>query len=815
MKKYYTLLFMCMMALSMRGTVVITFIPGEETGIQPAVVGYENRIVKDGVEIYSTSPAFNSSQFRFAQGSETTVTSLIGNIIEIEFHCSAMAGDPYGPDGFKASSDFYYCEDKMGIWTGAATCVEFTAISAVRATKIVVTVDDTAMKPVISPAGGTYFAPVEVTMTCSTQGAQIHYTVDGSNPTASSPVYAAPFTLTSDAVINAVAVKDGEMGPVVRESYRFLSQEDVPDIAAATALPDQSTVRFTGPVIVLAQNRYYLYVKDDSGCALIYGDTGQTYLTGDVIPAGFVVTKVTYSGEPELKVVGGFEPALERVDISPQEITADQVGHDLFAHYVLIKDALLQSDDGRNFTLTDAQGNSCAVYFGTMGMAVPYDLTRHYDILGIVGSYGRDSVIYQLLPVGTLVPGYDFTLCDLFDVQDGTIITFNHEVTVLAQADRYLYLREENGCHGLAYGNTGQTYSTGDIIPAGWGGTKATWSGMPELMNPVGFESAIRHETVIPEEITIGGMSTDAWAHYVIIRHVMIDFSRKVLIDADGNEIPFTTQGITLPEATGLIGPCDVTGIVTVYRDTCGLLLLDYEPKQVPTPVKCLGDLEGLTAGTLVRFETPLTAIYQNGRYLYVADSCGVGGLLYGDGVGGPFNNGYLITGVARIVIYNERIQLEPVGEWMVVGVTSPVQPMKMPIEEVSHDMVNWFVGFDNVWLDEYDQMPYIADETGEMAVYDRFGADTVTVFIGDYNEDQVTIAQINSVIDYIISDNEPHMYHQWSAEGFLNVYRGNLEFYPVRFVHHIRIEHDINGDGEVNIADVNRIVEIDFSNDP
>lgn len=52
-------------------------------------------------------------------------------------------------------------------------------------------------------------ASVEVTITCATEGATIHYTVDGTEPTTLSPVYSAPFEIAAaSATVKAMGVKE-------------------------------------------------------------------------------------------------------------------------------------------------------------------------------------------------------------------------------------------------------------------------------------------------------------------------------------------------------------------------------------------------------------------------------------------------------------------------------------------------------------------------------------------------------------------------------------------------------------------------------
>lgn len=63
--------------------------------------------------------------------------------------------------------------------------------------------------PRISPAGGTFSAPLEVTVIDGEPGADIRYTLDGSTPTASDMLYEKPIQITGPTVLRARAFKDG------------------------------------------------------------------------------------------------------------------------------------------------------------------------------------------------------------------------------------------------------------------------------------------------------------------------------------------------------------------------------------------------------------------------------------------------------------------------------------------------------------------------------------------------------------------------------------------------------------------------------
>ena len=63
-----------------------------------------------------------------------------------------------------------------------------------------------AAAPAISPASQSFTSSVTVTMTDTTTGASIHYTTNGSTPTAASPTYSGPITVTATETIHAIAV---------------------------------------------------------------------------------------------------------------------------------------------------------------------------------------------------------------------------------------------------------------------------------------------------------------------------------------------------------------------------------------------------------------------------------------------------------------------------------------------------------------------------------------------------------------------------------------------------------------------------------
>lgn len=607
----------------------------------------EYTITKDGITLDVEQGMANGVHYRFYKNKKVVITSAIGPMTKIVFECIGSGDQQYGPGGFTAEPGDYVPIEKQGIWVGCADRVVFTATNfQVRATKITVTVggDVGLFPPHITPAGGTYYGPVDVSMSCSTEGAEIFYTTDGSTPTTSSTLFTAPFTVSEATTVKAISAKDDMVSEVVTASY---------DIAPSVCLGD-----------------------------------------------------------------------LEAMDNNER-------------------------------------------------------------------------------------------------------LVFDHEATVLYQYGNYLYLRDEcDGVpgYGLIYGSTGQTYYTGDIIPPGWGGTKTTYDGHAELTNLTGFKPASRNETIQPEVITIPQVGEDYWAHFVELKNVYIDQQNQLVIDQQGNSCPY------YPQLTYTVSPTslqDIKAIVTSYRSKYQLLIIE-EPAIIPPPptVCCLADLYEYENGQVAEFECPLTVIYHNGANLFVKDSFGEYGLIYGNNAGGPFENGDLILGQASWTLYQGNKQLANHGEWTKVGKTDPVEPIVLPVEELCTDMVYWFVKLEHVNLggDEYE--PLIEDETGSVLIFNKFNVEIIEDYgpcgemPPDVNMDyEVNIADINCIIDRILKGQTTPEWvggdGTYDIIGFVSVYKGMIEIIPIKIVHHCGkyvLIGDVNGDGELNIADVNVIIDLILS---
>ena len=112
------------------------------------------QVSKEGVTMEVSSGilgTYNSEMhYRIYKGQTLTITSTVGNIVSVEFTCTANNDEKYGPGCWTVDGGDYDYAGAVGTWTGNASSVVFTAATnQVRATQIVVKLGGTAVEDVL------------------------------------------------------------------------------------------------------------------------------------------------------------------------------------------------------------------------------------------------------------------------------------------------------------------------------------------------------------------------------------------------------------------------------------------------------------------------------------------------------------------------------------------------------------------------------------------------------------------------------------------------------------------------------------------
>ena len=197
-----------------------------------------------------------------------------------------------------------------GTHTVTASLVDMTMQPLTPAVSQTVTFTVTApvaATPVISPDAGMYTDNVVVTMSCSTLGAEIRYTIDGTTPTATSTLYANPFTLNESATVKAKAFMNNvswEDSPVAEAAYTIVSE---PTLTVDPVSLTFSSTQLTGTVSI---NSASLTAPIAISCDNTHFTLSETSFPANVGNTSFTVT---YDGQ---------EPATGTVTVSSGSLSA-------------------------------------------------------------------------------------------------------------------------------------------------------------------------------------------------------------------------------------------------------------------------------------------------------------------------------------------------------------------------------------------------------------------------------------------------------------------------------------------------------------
>ena len=146
---------------------------------------------------------------------------------------------------------------------------------------------ETVDNPIITITNNT------VTLTCSTENAVIHYTLDGTDPDVSSTVYISPFTLSDNTTIKAIAIKNDKTSAIVTKVYEA---------------PEQTIV--TEPEIIITENGEVTLVNSTDGATIYYTTDGtnpstssQVYSEAFVIASGTTIKAIAVKNNVQSLIV--------------------------------------------------------------------------------------------------------------------------------------------------------------------------------------------------------------------------------------------------------------------------------------------------------------------------------------------------------------------------------------------------------------------------------------------------------------------------------------------------------------------------------
>ncbi len=260
-----------------------------------------------------------------------------------------------------------------------------------------------AATPTFDPPAGVYTEPISVTISSTTPSATIHYTLDGTNPTESSPTYTGPIPLNTNTTIKAIAYASGYAPSYIASASYFFPVvvTNLTELRAQTA-GDGTVYMVSGQVVLTFQQsfRHQKYVQDNQAGVLIDDPSGVITTTYNLLDGitGLTGTIAYYNNMLQLTPVIDPGPATSsNSEIYIPTVTIAQINANVAtyqARLVRIRNAHFSETGtfatGQNYTLIDDTGS---IVFRTtfydvdyIGQPIP---TGNFNIWVLVNQYNQ------------------------------------------------------------------------------------------------------------------------------------------------------------------------------------------------------------------------------------------------------------------------------------------------------------------------------------------------------------------------------------------------------------------------------------------
>lgn len=300
------------------GSTAFSFTNGEAASAPSGTCEIEFQAVTGGFKMYNAT----SNKYLYAKAASS------GNLA---WSASESSYWFYGSSNWKYNQNSAYLRSYNATTGGIRTYGQNNGDGVIKLAKKISSTSysdystscNSVATPKFTPAAGSYDVSQSVSISCSTPGATIYYTTDGTTPTASSNVYNGAIIVNSTTTIKAFATKDGlDDSNVATATYTFQcatptfsvpggSYNDVQSIYLETTTvgatiyyttngtePTASSTRYTGSPIVLdaagTTTIKAIAIKDGLGNS----EVGNATYTLTKPSGSNIVTFVTGEGNP-------------------------------------------------------------------------------------------------------------------------------------------------------------------------------------------------------------------------------------------------------------------------------------------------------------------------------------------------------------------------------------------------------------------------------------------------------------------------------------------------------------------------------------
>lgn len=281
---------------------------------------------------------------------------------------------------------------------------------------------------VFDPPGGSYLVGQTITITCSEENAQIHWTSDGSEPTQQSALYTVPLAIPAvfqaasmSGTIKARAFKTGwDPSPIASSTYTTAYAVTV---ATPQITPEEGAIE-SGSLITIscatpdAEIRYTLDGSDPETSSLLYSDAFHVLQTGGVLikarafkpghnPSPITASLYQVSANELVRVQGGtFNNGTGDVTISSFYLGKYEVTQEQYLA-VMEYDPASAYGDGPDYPIYEVSWLNAIEYCNRLSMLNSLEPCYRYS------TYGTDPSAW---PAGwdtnTQVDNHNNVLCD-------------------------------------------------------------------------------------------------------------------------------------------------------------------------------------------------------------------------------------------------------------------------------------------------------------------------------------------------------------------------------------------------------------------